>query len=294
MRKILFTTILISSVALVAFVANAQKEVAKSEVVKIENGSDLFLEVNGKKITLDEINSQTKLILQDVKDINFATLPKNVKEELLRKISSNVLLFEAAKKSNVENDESVKRQIQIMREQVMISAFLDKKIDSLISEEALKAEYAVVVARYNQKEEIKAKHILVDTEAQAKVALEKLNEGMDFTELAYKLSNDPVSKGDGGNLGYFTEEMMIPEFSKAAFALKEGEMSAPVKTVFGWHIIVVEDRRPKAAPAYEEILPKLKASLWQKKADEYIVNLIRSSDIKWMNEGKKEKLDFGL
>ena len=100
-------------------------------------------------------------------------------------------------------------------------------------------------------EEIHARHILLPTEDEAKAALARVKGGEDFAKVATELSKDPA--GDGGDLGWFTKDRMVPEFSEAAFKLKKGEVSEPVKTQFGWHIIKVEDTRTKTFPPFEQV-----------------------------------------
>ena len=100
-------------------------------------------------------------------------------------------------------------------------------------------------------EEIHARHILLPSEDEAKKALARVKGGEDFAKVANELSKDPA--GDGGDLGWFTKDRMVPEFSDAAFKLKKGEISDPVKTQFGWHIIKIEDTRKKSFPPFEQL-----------------------------------------
>ena len=108
---------------------------------------------------------------------------------------------------------------------------------------------------------MQARHILVDTKEKAEEIIGKIKAGGDFAALAKENSKDPGSKEDGGMLGFFGRNQMVPEFEKAAFELKKGEISAPVQSQFGWHVIKVEDRREKKPPSYEAVKDRLIASL---------------------------------
>jgi len=125
--------------------------------------------------------------------------------------------------------------------------------DVTINEDELKAYYDENKDKYKEHEQVKARHILVSGEDDAKDISKQLTKGADFAELAKEKSEDPGSKDKGGDLGYFGKGMMDPEFEKVAFSLKVGETSGPVKSAFGYHIIRVEDRKPERIPAFDEV-----------------------------------------
>jgi len=123
----------------------------------------------------------------------------------------------------------------------------------MMTEDAIKARYEKFVAEQPAQTEIRASHILVATEDEAKEIIKQLAGGADFAAIAKEKSTDPSAKQNGGDLGYFTAGEMVPEFSQAAFALEKGESSkAPVKSQFGWHVIKVVDKRQKPPPTLEE------------------------------------------
>jgi foldase protein PrsA len=128
-----------------------------------------------------------------------------------------------------------------------------------LTDEKLREYYNQHIDTYTNME-VKASHILVEKEEEAKNILEKINKGEDFGELAKKYSKDPGSKEKGGDLGYFSKGMMVPEFEKAAFALKKGEISAPVKTKHGYHIIKVVDTK-KETKKFEEVKGNIERTL---------------------------------
>ena len=127
---------------------------------------------------------------------------------------------------------------------------------SALSDEAERKVYDEAVKQVKNEEEVHARHILVPTEDEAKAILAQLKGGADFATLAKEKSKDPGA-AEGGDLGYFTKEQMVPEFSEVAFKLGKGQLSDPVKTQFGWHIIKVEDKRTRPTPTFEQVKPQI-------------------------------------
>jgi len=138
----------------------------------------------------------------------------------------------------------------------------------------LKPAYDKLVAGLKDDVEVRASHILVDSEDKAKEIIGLLNKGGDFAALAKKGSNDPGSKDKGGDLGFFPREAMVPEFANAAFALEPGKVTAaPIKTQFGWHVIKVDERRARKAPEFTEVKPQLLQEVQQNKVNDAIAAL---------------------
>ena len=136
-------------------------------------------------------------------------------------------------------------------------------------------------------DEVDARHILVDSEDKAKEVVEKINKGDDFAKLAVEYSSDPGSKADGGKLGYFSKGQMVKEFEDAAFALKKGEVSQPVKSKFGWHVIKIEDRRTKQPPAFDEVKGQIVNSLVQQKGQQVAQDLRGKATIEYLDNEMK-------
>ena len=132
------------------------------------------------------------------------------------------------------------------------------------------------------KEEVKASHILVDTEEKAKEAKKKLSKGSKFADVVKEFSNDQSTKASGGTLGYFIEGQLVPEFEKKAFSMKVGEISDPVKTQFGWHIIKVEDKRKVKAPSKEEAKQSVVSKLNRDALEKFFDELAKKYDLKML------------
>lgn len=189
------------------------------------------------------------------------------------------LIAAKAEKSGIESDPMVTKKLDMLRGQLVRSVYLEREVSKLITEDKIKAEYDLMKKESQGKEEIRARHILVKTEEEAKDLIGKLDAGGDFNSLAMEKSIDP-GKQEGGDLGYFTKEAMVPEFANAAFDLKPGSYSkAPVKTQFGWHVIKVEDKRAKTVPAFDEVKPALQNRLGQKTLETFIKDLRQAAKI---------------
>jgi peptidyl-prolyl cis-trans isomerase C len=168
------------------------------------------------------------------------------------------LLTIAATEAGMGQDEEVLRRIAELTEGVMREVYLTRAVTAGVTEEAIRERYDVMVADFPAGEEVNARHILVENEEDARAVITALDEGGDFAELAGEKSIGPTSSR-GGDLGYFAREQMVPEFSEAAFALETGAYTKdPVQTQFGWHVILLEDRRDKAPPSFEESEEKLR------------------------------------
>ncbi len=162
-------------------------------------------------------------------------------------IDLKIVAAQAAKEKLAESAEFKKRLDQT-RDRLLMEAILTREGDKGATEEAMRKFYDETVKGLKPAQEVRARHILVESEAEAKAALERVKKGEDFAKLAAELSKDPGSGKEGGDLGWFEKERMVPEFAEAAFKLDKGQVSDIVKTQFGFHIIKTEDKRDKQPP----------------------------------------------
>lgn len=168
------------------------------------------------------------------------------------------LVYQAAQKANIEATPEYQRQLVTAKEDLARKLYLEKQVDERVTDDAVKKLYDEYTSKFESQKEVKAKHILVDSEDKAKEVIAKLKKGEDFVKLAKEYSKDQV------DLGYFTQEMMVPEFSKAAFAMNKGAYSkTPVKTEFGYHVILVEDVRASKPLELKDVEPQLKNMVTQ-------------------------------
>jgi peptidyl-prolyl cis-trans isomerase C len=202
---------------------------------------------------------------------------------LLERMIDIKLLYDAGSKAKLTEDPEVKQRVRLYEERVVQETYLQRYIDKEMNEAALKKRYEKYTKETPARDEVSARHILVQTEAQAKEVLAQLKKGADFAELARTKSLDPGGKQEGGSLGYFTREEMVPEFSEAAFKLKDGEITpAPVKTQYGWHIIKVEAHR-KTTPPFEEMREKLSSDLQQELMTDLVGKLRKTAKVERFN-----------
>lgn len=253
---------------------------AAAQIRPLDNAGDPVVAiVNGTAINRSEIET-----FQRTLPPQFQQLPIEVLYPALLERAVNMkLIYEAGRKEKLEAEDEVKRRVQQFEERVVQEIYLNRLIEKQVTEEALRKRYQVFVQMNPAKEEVSARHILVQTEGQAKEIITDLGKGADFAELARAKSMDPAGKQQGGDLGFFSREEMVPEFSEAAFKLKDGETTvAPVRTQFGWHVIRVEARRTTSQP-FEEVREKLVNDMSQEIMQGVIAQLRQGAKIEQFN-----------
>ena len=211
-------------------------------------------------------------------------------EDLLERVIDIKLFAQEGKKMKLDEEPSVRAAIDFVIEKVLMQAFLSKYVQENIKEENLKASYNNFIADETSREEIKASHILIDTESEAIDVINMLNDGDDFAELAKNKSTGP-SGPSGGDLGWFKRGQMVPPFEKAAFSLNKNEITQrPVQTQFGWHVIKIFDKRIPEAPSYENMKSKLIQDLERKIVSKKIKDLRNDALIEKLSSSELEPL----
>jgi peptidyl-prolyl cis-trans isomerase C len=194
----------------------------------------------------------------------------------------------AAKKAladKLDQSPDFAKKLAYYRDKLAMEELLGSVAKAASTEENERKAYDDAAKAEPPQEEIHARHILVPTEDEAKKALARVKGGEDFAKVANELSKD--SGGDGGDLGWFTKDRMVPEFSDAAFKLKKGEISDPVKTQFGWHIIQVEDTRTKTFPPFEQLRDQAARYVAQKAESEQVAALHAAAKIQYFDADGK-------
>ena len=189
---------------------------------------------------------------------------QKVYPQLLNSMVNATLLAQAGRKAKVDQNPLVKEQLAAAENEAIADAYVASLARTQITEAKLRQAYDQYAKEAPQTEEVHARHILVPTEQEAKDIIEQLKKGADFATLAKEKTTDPSGKANGGDLGYFTKQDMVPAFANAAFALKPGEFTqTPVHTQFGWHVIKVEDRRAGKAGTYQQVAPEIAQQMTQ-------------------------------
>ena len=180
---------------------------------------------------------------------------------LVQRLVDFKLAGKAGRAAGLADDEAVKARVAKAEAQAIREVYLEQKVLARITDDGLQAKYKDYLANNPPAIEHRARHILVTSEAAAREVIAKLDEGADFAELAKESSTGP-SGAQGGDLGYFTADQMVPEFSEAAAKLDPGQYTKdPVQTQFGWHVIKVEDRRTAEPSGFEEVEPQLREEM---------------------------------
>src|SRR3984885_1112601 len=177
--------------------------------------------------------------------------PATKQENLLAFLIDMKIVSKAAEDKKVEDNEEFKKRLSFARNRLLMDSLLATEGKAATTDEAMKKVYDDASKQIPGEQEVHARHILVETEDKAKAIEDELKKGADFAELAKKKSKDPGASA-GGDLGFFTKDQMVPEFSAVAFALEPGKISDPVKSQFGWHIIKVEEKRNRKPPEFDQ------------------------------------------
>lgn len=183
------------------------------------------------------------------------------RQRLLEELINQELFYLDAKDKNMKEEQEFKAELERAKENLLKQYAMRKLLSKAkVSENEIEDYYNDNKEMFKQGEQVKAKHILVDDKEKAEEIIEELNNGLDFEEAAKKYSKCP-SKEKGGDLGYFTKGRMVPEFEEAAFDMKEGEISNPIKTQFGYHIIKVEDKKEESQKTLDEVRGQIEQQL---------------------------------
>jgi len=204
--------------------------------------------VNGTDIRQSDLTFAEEEIGNNIPNIP----PEQKRDYLINYLVDVILLSQAADQQKLADRPEVKHRLAFDRNRLLMEALLQDVGRSALSDQAEHQVYDEAIKQAKSEQEVRARHILVPTEDEAKAILAQLKGGADFATLAKEKSKDPGA-ADGGDLGYFTKEQMVPEFAEVAFKLDKSQLSDPVKTQFGWHIIKVEDKRTRPTPTFEQV-----------------------------------------
>lgn len=231
-------------------------------------GDPVVARVNGI-----EIHQSDLALAEEDLGSNLPPMTSEAKRDyLVTYLTDMLLVAQAAEKQKVADTEEFKRRLAFERNKLLSEMLLTQQAKGAVSEAAMRQVYGEAAKQIGGEKEVRARHILVPTEAEAKDIEAELKKGADFATLAKDRSKDPGAS-EGGDLGYFTKDQMVPEFADAAFKLAPGQVSAPIKTQFGWHIIKVEDKRDRPVPPFEKVKDQIEAYLVRKAQTDFVTKL---------------------
>lgn len=200
--------------------------------------------------------------------------PEQKRDYLLSFVIDLTLAAKAAEQRAIQDGPDFARKLAYYRNKLLVEMLLNAETAARVNETEMRRIYDEQRARVTPEDEVRARHILVETEDEAKAIIAQLRGGADFATLAKEKSKDPGGAANGGDLGFFTKAQMVPEFAEAAFGLQPGQISqAPVKSQFGWHIIRVEERRQRPIPSFEQVRGQIEDFLTRRVQAELVQKL---------------------
>lgn len=269
--------------------------------VSVLAASLLMLGVSGMASAATEI---AKIGAKSITDADLKNLVGNVSEGQKAQINSDPdiksrmvdnlvveeLFVQEAEKSGVSKDKDFQNALERARRQILAQRYLQKSVQPKVNDAGVKSFFDKNKARYSQ-DEVHAQHVLLKEEAEAKEVYEKAKKGEDFETLAKKYSKDPSAAQNGGDLGFFTRSRMVPQFADKAFSMKKGEISEPVKSPFGWHVIKMIESRAGKPVKFDEIKEQVKSDFQNESINDLIASLKKSNKVV-VHDDKVKSLKF--
>jgi peptidyl-prolyl cis-trans isomerase C len=221
--------------------------------------------------------------------------PEQKQDYMVQFMTDMTLLTQAAEAKKMGQSDEFKRKLEFSRKKLLMESLLQSSAKEALTDAAMQKVYDEAVKSMPPEDEVHARHILIraaqgdekaSDEAKKKIdaIIVRLKGGEDFEKIAKENTEDPSGKTNGGDLGWFTKEQMVPEFADAAFNLKQGEISAPVHTQFGWHVIKNEGKRTKPAPSFEDVKPQLEQYVTRKAQAELVTKLRAEAKVERMDK----------
>lgn len=255
-----------------------------TKYIKKYNAGTPVLMIDGNAISLGDLIISRQEVPPQIQKVD----DKILYEWLIGQTTDEHILADMAKKQGLNDNSIFKKKIAAQKRTMLAKFYLASVITPRITEDIMKQKYEDMKGQAEDKHEVRARHILVKTQKLAKNLAAQLKKNADFESLAKKHSLDPGSASQGGDLGWFTFKQMTPAFAEVAFSLKKGEVSSPVKTAYGWHIIKMITRRPQVIPKFEEIQEHIFKQIADEMTNDILFELRKEYAIKFPNKGIPE------
>jgi len=254
-----------------------------AETSSKNKGDTIIAEVNGSKLTIADFQAYIKMRMSREKKPH--RLDQAQRQKIFDEYINRELLYQEAVKKGLDNNALIKAEIENQRRNIVVGYTLQQLMRTPPSESDMQAVYKEIAV---PGKEYKSRHILVKTEEQAKQIIARLDKGENFINLAKQHSIDASAK-KGGELGWFSANQMVAPFSEAAQKLSNGSYTrTPVKTRFGWHIIRLDGVRETSPPSYDEMKPRLKAMINNRRISNYIASLRKKADVSFANANQSD------
>jgi peptidyl-prolyl cis-trans isomerase C len=251
--------------------------------VYAEDANPVLAKVNGAEIRQSDVALAEEELGPSLAQMDPATKKDNVLAFLI----DMKIVAKAAEDKKIADRDDFKTRLAFARNRLLMDNLLAVEGKAATTDDAMKKVYDDASKQITGEQEVHARHILVETEDEAKQVEEELKKGADFAELAKKKSKDPGAS-DGGDLGFFTKDQMVPEFSTVAFALEPGKISDPVKSQFGWHVIKLEEKRARKAPEFEQVKAQIETYVTRKAQADFVAKLRETAKVERMDHAAAE------
>ena len=242
-------------------------------------GDTEIAEIDGTKIYLSDVE-RTAASQGLIEEGSPLTPGQPVFQKVLDELIDQRLLALDALRQSLDQKDETRRRLAASRERILGNVLVENHLQNTVNETTIRRMYDEQASLRDRGDEVQARHILVKDEETAKDIHKTLTDGGDFAALAREISEDEGSRDKGGNLGYFTQDMLEDTFTKIAFSTKKGSISTPFKTEFGWHILQVQDRRKAAQPSFEEMRAEIKNFMTYDEIQNILISLRSQGDVK--------------
>jgi peptidyl-prolyl cis-trans isomerase C len=246
---------------------------------RADDANPVLAKVNGSEIRQSDMAIAEEELGPSLEKMD----PATKKENLLAFLIDMKIVAKAAEDKKVEDSDEFKKRLAFTRNRLLMDSLLANEGKAATTDDAMKKVYDDAAKQITSEQEVHARHILVATEDEAKAIEDELKKGADFAELAQKKSKDPGAS-DGGDLGFFTQDQMVPEFSAVAFSLEPGKISDPVKSQFGWHIIKVEEKRNRKPPDFDQVKGQIETYVTRKAQADYVAKLRETAKVERLDK----------
>lgn len=246
---------------------------------RAQDANAVIAKVNGAEIRQSDLAIAEEELGQSLQQLD----PASRRESLISFLIDMKIVAKAAEDKKVGDSPDFKQRLAFARNRLLMDGVLADEGKAAVTDDAMKKVYEEATKQASGEKEVRARHILVQTEDEAKAIKAELEKGADFAKLAKEKSKDPGA-ADGGDLGFFTKEQMVPEFSAVAFALEPGKISDPVKSQFGWHVIKVEEKRDRKPPDFDQVKGQIQAYVTRKAQAEYVTKLRTAAKIERLDK----------
>ena len=286
----LFAALTVSSVAQETAPAapSAGEPAAEAAKPAAPDPEKVIATIDGKPVTEADL-----ALAQASVDQQYAQLPPEQRRAAaFMAIMEIRLLADKAIAQGLDKDQDFQRRMAFLQERALHSELIDKDVGAKITDEEVRARYDKQMAATPPVNEVKARHILVKTKEEAEAIIKQLDGGADFQKLAGEHTTDPSGKTSGGDLGYFAPGQMVPEFEKAAFALNVGQYTKePVQSQFGWHVILIEDKRAQQPPAFDTVKDEVRNMVFREKYFAMVGDLRKAAKVDVTDPELKKAVD---